>query len=215
MTEPESAEQAPAPPEKEKKSSRWRLIALAVFFFGSLALAKVTGLSDSINVESIREFMESAGPLGFLGFLAIFALGELMHIPGFVFVGAASVAYGAALGSGAAYLGALASVCTSFVVVRTIGGQPLGDVQRPIVKRMLARLDDRPLRTITGLRLVFWMAPALNYALAMSRVKFRDYLAGSALGLLLPIPLVVIFFDWLVDIDLSAWSTELFTSLFS
>ena len=53
-------EEAAAP----KRSSRWRLVALAVFFVGSLILAKVTGISEQIDVETIRQLMESAGPLG-------------------------------------------------------------------------------------------------------------------------------------------------------
>ncbi len=187
-----------------KKSSRWRLVALAAFFVGSLILAKVTGVSEQIDVETIRRLMDSAGPLGFLGFLVAFAVGELVHIPGVVFVGAASIAYGNVLGALAAYLGALGSVSVSFFVVRTIGGQPLGEVKRPIVKRIMAKLDERPLLTIAILRLIFWMAPALNYGLAMSKVRFRDYFLGSALGLLLPIPLVAIFFDWVTSLDLGA-----------
>ncbi len=207
MPEPEQD----ATEETPKPSSRWRLVALAVFFFGSLGIAKVTGLTESVNVDTIREFMETAGPLGLLGFVVVFALGELMHIPGFVFVGAASVAYGSMLGSCAAYLGALTSVSLSFVVVRTIGGQPLAEVKRPILKRILAQLDERPLRTVVVLRMIFWMAPALNYALAMSKIRFRDYLAGSALGLIIPIPLVVIFFDWLTNIDVLAFFGGLFS----
>jgi uncharacterized membrane protein YdjX (TVP38/TMEM64 family) len=48
------------------------------------------------------------------------------------------------------------------------------------------------------LRLILWMAPPLNYALAMSAVRFRDYVIGSALGLLIPIALASLFFDWVV-----------------
>ena len=193
-----------------RRSSRWRLVALAAFFVGSLIVAKVTGLTDSVDVETIRRMMDAAGPLGFVGFVVAFAVGELLHIPGAVFVGAASVAYGSALGALAAYLGALASVTASFFVVRGIGGQPLGEVKRPFVKRMLARLDERPVLTVAILRLIFWMAPALNYGLAMSKVRFRDYLLGSALGLALPIPLMAIFFDWIVSLDLAAWLGTLF-----
>ncbi|MCB9597925.1 MAG: TVP38/TMEM64 family protein [Sandaracinaceae bacterium] len=193
-----------------KRSSRLRLLALAAFFVGSLAIAKLTGLSDAIDVETIRRWMDAAGPLGFVGFVVAFAVGELMHVPGVVFVGAASVAYGNVLGSLAAYLGALASITASFYVVRTIGGQPLGEVQRPVVRKILARLDEHPIATIAILRFIFWMAPALNYGLAMSKVRFRDYFIGSALGLVIPIPLVVVFFDWVMSVDVGAWLTALF-----
>lgn len=204
QTSSEAAADAP------KRSSRWRLIALAAFFIGSLAVAKLTGFDELVTVESIRALMDSAGPLGFVAFVVIFAVGELMHVPGMVFVGAASVAYGSVIGSGAAYLGALGSVTASFFVVRTIGGQPLAQVQRPLIKKLLKRLDTHPVSTIAVLRFLFWMAPALNYGLAMSEVRFRDYLLGSALGLAIPIPVAVIFFDWIIGVDVAAWFGSVF-----
>ena len=38
-------------------------------------------------------------------------------------------------------------------------------------------------------------APPLNVALALSGVRFRDYLLGTALGLPVPVALFTIFFD--------------------
>ena len=45
--------------------------------------------------------------------------------------------------------------------------------------------------------MLFQTAPALNYALAMSGVKFRNYLIGTLLGLPLPILVYCLFFDLL------------------
>ena len=98
----------------------------------------------------------------------------------------------------------------SFYVVRLIGGQPLGDIKRPLARRILARLDEHPLQTVAILRFFFWMAPPLNYALAMSKVRYRHYLLGSAIGLAIPIPLVVLFFDWLAGASMSEWLGTLF-----
>lgn len=188
-TEHETEHAPPAP-------TRWgRIGLLAVLFGGSLLAAKLTGLTEMVSVESIRALMDTAGPFGFFAFVAAFGVGELMHIPGVVFVGGAALAYGPIYGALAAYLGAVGSVILSFVVVRAVGGQPLGNIQRPRVKRILSRLDDHPVTTVALLRLIFWMAPFLNYGLAMSKVRFRDYLLGSAIGLALPIPLVVYFMD--------------------
>ena len=47
------------------------------------------------------------------------------------------------------------------------------------------------------LRVLMQTAPALSYTLALSGVKFRDYLIGSLVGLPLPIALYCIFFDYL------------------
>ncbi|MEO0325025.1 MAG: VTT domain-containing protein [Myxococcota bacterium] len=188
------------PPQQEERRgpARWRLLALVGVFALSFALAKLTGLGDQLTLEGIRTFMEGAGALGFFAFLAIFALGELLHVPGVVFVAAAIVAYGPVLGGIAGYLGALASVSVSFFVVRGVGGQQLAAVRRPFIQRMLARLDAQPVRVVALLRVALWMAPPLNYALAMSSVRFRAYLIGSALGLALPLTGAAIFIDALL-----------------
>lgn len=179
------------------RRQRWRTWLLVLFFVGTLAAAKATGLDDHISVEVVRDWMQSMGVWGFVAFLGVFAAGELMHVPGMVFVSAASIAYGQAWGVPAAYFGSLVSVGISFLVVRGIGGQPLGDVRKPWMKKILARLTDRPVTTVALLRLVLFLTPALNYALAMSSIRFRDYMLGSALGLLLPIPVMVLFIDWI------------------
>jgi uncharacterized membrane protein YdjX (TVP38/TMEM64 family) len=47
------------------------------------------------------------------------------------------------------------------------------------------------------LRILFQTVPALNYALALSGIRFRQYLTGTLLGLPLPIALYCVFFEYL------------------
>ena len=49
--------------------------------------------------------------------------------------------------------------------------------------------------SIVFVRMLFQTLPALNYTLAMSGVRFRTYLAGTLLGLPLPIAAYCLFFD--------------------
>ena len=66
---------------------------------------------------------------------------------------------------------------------------------RARMRKWMGRLETQPIRTIALLRLFLLFSPPLNYALALSRVRFRDYLLGSALGLLPPTVLAVVLFD--------------------
>ena len=59
------------------------------------------------------------------------------------------------------------------------------------------RLDAQPIRSVVLLRVLFQTVPALNYALALSGIRFRQYLTGTLLGLPLPILLYCLFFDYL------------------
>jgi uncharacterized membrane protein YdjX (TVP38/TMEM64 family) len=59
-------------------------------------------------------------------------------------------------------------------------------------------LDDHPIRTVFLLRLVFWMSPPLNYGLAMTEIRLRDYLVGSGAGLVAPIAGLCVAFHYIL-----------------
>lgn len=184
---------APAP-----RSRTWlRIGALVVVTITLVAIGHATGATEHLTRERIQALMSGLGALGFLAFVVLFTVGELVHVPGIVFVGAAIVAYGPWLGFGAGLAGAIVSLSVSFWVVRLVGGQPLGQIQRPFLRRMLDRLETQPIRTVAVLRVLFQMLPALNYGLAMSKVRFRDYLFGSVLGLVPVIAVIAASFDWI------------------
>jgi uncharacterized membrane protein YdjX (TVP38/TMEM64 family) len=196
--EPATAEQpreeaTPAPAASPVRW--WRIAALVVLIVGLLVLGKVTGLTAYLTTERIRAAVQAAGWWGVLLLIALFCVGELVHVPGFVFVAAAVIAYGRLGGGALGYVGALCSVTVSFWVVRGVGGKPLGAIRWRFVQRILGHLEAHPVRTVTILRLLLWMAPQLNYALALSHVRYRDYLLGSALGLALPVAGMALLLD--------------------
>jgi uncharacterized membrane protein YdjX (TVP38/TMEM64 family) len=54
--------------------------------------------------------------------------------------------------------------------------------------------------SISLLRVLCQTMPTVNYVLALSGVRFRDYLLGTLIGLPLPIALYCLFFDYLARI---------------
>jgi uncharacterized membrane protein YdjX (TVP38/TMEM64 family) len=184
-------------PSRVPPKPMWPRLVLLVAVLGAIFLVgHLTGATEYLTRARIRELMEDLGVWGFLLFLVLFAIGELVHIPGIVFVLAALLAYGRVLGAAAGYVGGLLSVSVAFLVVRKVGGQLLTEVKRPLMRRVVDRLERRPISTIAALRAVLWFAPIVNVVLAMSSVRFRDYLLGSAIGFLVPIAILTIAFEW-------------------
>lgn len=172
-----------------------RLVFLAALVAVLLVLRYETHLGASLSTAHLRDLVQRAGAAGVAVFVVAFACGELLHVPGIVFVAAAVLAWGRLAGGAVAYLGALVAVSLVFVIVRAVGGQPLGELKQPRLRAIMARLEERPIRTVALLRLVLWLAPALTYALALSRIRYRHYVAGSALGLALPVAAAAAFFE--------------------
>jgi uncharacterized membrane protein YdjX (TVP38/TMEM64 family) len=172
-----------------------RPLLLVVVLAALFVAGRVTGVTEGWTLASIRERVQAAGPLGFLLYLALFSGGELVHVPGLVFVGAGLLAYGRLAGFPIVLAGSLVSITVSFFVVRGIGGQALAELDRPFLKKMLGRLEARPVLTVALLRMVLILLPALNYALALSPIRYRSYLLGSAIGLMPPLLVATLLFD--------------------
>ncbi|MFK7991699.1 MAG: TVP38/TMEM64 family protein [Sandaracinaceae bacterium] len=181
-------------------TKRWlRRGALVLGLIGLFVVAERTGLRDALSGDGLRELVEQAGPFGVFAYLGAFCVGLLAQVPGMAFVLAARAAYGPVVGFLVAYAGALMAVSASFVVVRAVGGKAAGKVKSAWAQRALARLDDRPIQTVVLLRTVLALSPPLNYALAMSRTRFRDYFVGSALGLVAPVAAWVFLSDMVMQ----------------
>jgi uncharacterized membrane protein YdjX (TVP38/TMEM64 family) len=135
---------------------------------------------------------------GLMLFVLLFSLGNLIQIPGWLFLAAAVLTLGRVWGGAVTYVAAVTSCAFTFVTIRALGGDALRLLKNRVAVRILRELDAHPIGSVALLRILFQTVPALNYALAMSGIKFSNYLIGTLLGLPLPIALYCIFFDILV-----------------
>ena len=156
------------------------LILLMVLLF---AAGRATGLLEAVDLDWIRARVEAAGAWGVLVYLAVFCGAVVLWVPGLIFALAGIVIYGPWLGAPLALLGMALSSSITVTLFRRVGGDLLVDLERPLLQRALARLHERPVRSIALLRLVLMVNPPLNTALAMSGVSFRQNFLGTAIGM--------------------------------
>jgi uncharacterized membrane protein YdjX (TVP38/TMEM64 family) len=172
---------------------------LAVGAFGAVLLLgfRLSGLGEHFELATLQRSIAGHPLGGVLFFVVLFSLGNLLLIPGWVFLASAVYAFGAPLGGLATYAAASVSCVVTFFVFRLLVGDALRRLKSPLALRIFRRLDAAPLRSVVALRMLFQTLPALNGALALSGIRFRHYLFGTLLGLPLPIALYVLFFDQL------------------
>jgi uncharacterized membrane protein YdjX (TVP38/TMEM64 family) len=172
-----------------------RLAAVLAFLVLLWIGFSLLGLDAHFEPQAIRRNILMHPLLGALLFIGLFALGNLLQIPGWIFLASAVFALGAFWGGVITYLAAAVSCAVTFLVIRAIGSNALREFDHPRAKRIFQRLDAAPVRSVATLRLIFQTMPALNVALALSGIGFRDYLAGTLLGLPLPILAYCLFFE--------------------
>jgi uncharacterized membrane protein YdjX (TVP38/TMEM64 family) len=144
-----------------------------VFFAGREALGYLPRFSA---------WVQELGPLGPLVFIGAYGIAAVALFPAVALTLAAGVLFGLAKGVLFVMIGATFGAALAFLTGR--------HVARRFVEHLLERHPrlvaiDRAVES-QGLRLVFLLrlSPAvpytlLNYALGLSRVRFRDYIAGS------------------------------------
>jgi uncharacterized membrane protein YdjX (TVP38/TMEM64 family) len=174
-----------------------RLTAVVLFLLVLFAVFEFTGLRAHFNLGFLQHTIRDHQASGLLIFVLAFALGNLVQIPGWVFLAAAVLALGQVWGGVVTYIAASISCIVTFFTIRFVGGDALRQLDSRVAVRLLGRLDAHPISSILLLRMLFQTVPALNYTLAMSGVRFRAYLMGTLLGLPIPIAVYCIFFDHL------------------
>jgi uncharacterized membrane protein YdjX (TVP38/TMEM64 family) len=174
----------------------YRKILTVLFFLGLLlAVFQYSGLRENFNLAFLQHKITDNRISGIFIFILLFSLGNLIQIPGWIFLAAAVLTLGKTWGGVATYVAASLSCIITFLTIRMVGGDALRQVKNKLAVRLLDKLDERPIASILLLRVLFQTVPALNYALALSGVKFRKYLIGTLLGL----PLPIIFYCWIFD----------------
>lgn len=177
-----------------------RRAALGVLIVAFVAGAIYLWRTGNVTPTSIRAWLDSLGAAAPVLFVGAFVLGAFVGLPGLAFVVAARLAFGPWLGFALGYGGGMLAVTLPFLTARWLRRQP--EVPWRPKNRYAARafdqLDRHPVRAIIALRLVLWFNPPLSYALALTRVRRRDYVLGCAIALLPVVALLVLASGWFV-----------------
>ena len=174
-----------------------RLLIVALFLAVLFAVFQISGLRGHFNLAFLHQQIVDNKISGLLIFVLLFCLGNLIQVPGWIFLAAAVLALGKSWGGLATYIAAIISCVFTFLTIRFVGGDAIRELNNRYALKLLRSLDAHPIKSVALLRVLFQTVPALNYALALSGVKFYKYLIGTILGLPLPIMLYCIFFDYI------------------
>lgn len=174
-----------------------RLLTVVLLLTGLFALVHWTSLQEDFSLAFLRHELADKQWTGLAVFVLLFVIGNLVQIPGWLFLAAAVLILGRLGGAVATYVAASTSCAFTFLTVRWVGGDAVRQLKGKMATRLMNRLHAQPIRTIVLLRTLLQTLPALNYALAMSGVPFRQYMVATLLGLPLPIAVYCVFFDTL------------------
>lgn len=159
------------------RRQRALVLALWVGLLGTFWLvARARGEGPLTLLQAWLEWV-AASPYGVLLLLGLYLLRPLLLLPMTMLTVFAGFSFGPAFGFAYALAAMLVSASLAYALARFLGGG-LGREGG----RFLDALRERSFETVLTSRLMFVPGDVVNYASGALRVRFRPYLAGTALG---------------------------------
>ncbi len=189
------------PRSQERSRVSWRVVALLIFVVAMAALAlawRTTGIAGAFDVEGVFQYLAGASeePWVLVLIPVIFVLAGFLLIPVTALIALTAAIFGGLVGGLLSFVGAMGSAAASYALGRYLGR----DVVRRLAGRRLnslsRRLAKRGLLAVLAVRLLP-IAPytLVNVVAGASHLGWRDYLLGTALGLLPGLVLTSAFVD--------------------
>ncbi len=163
-----------------------RPVALLALIVGGLALVRWGPLAETVRPEAVAGFFRDLGgpwwaPVAFVG---LYVFGTTFGVPGSALTLAGGAIFGVALGTAVNWLGATLGATLAFVAARALGREWVARFLRGRAASLDERIGSHGFRTVLYLRLIP-LVPfnGLNFGAGITRVRARDYVLATALGI--------------------------------
>ncbi|GIL36409.1 MULTISPECIES: TVP38/TMEM64 family protein [Phycicoccus] len=161
-------------------AARLRLVGLVVgvLLAGGLALLLLGG-----DLATVRRAVAASGAWGPVVFVVLHVVLTLVPVPKNLLAGIAGALFGLGAGSALSWVGAVASAWVTFELAGRLGADAVDGITGARVERVRRVLRERGLLAVVIARLTPLVPfTVVNYGAGVSRVGRRDYLLGTALG---------------------------------
>lgn len=184
-------------------------IAILLGFVAVIAVVFATGVYEYIRPTVMREWLLGLGPWGPVVYVLGFAFAQLTQLPGLPFLVAASLTWPLPVAFTVAWVGVTLCGLPSFLLTRYVAHDWVQAHLPDRFHRYNDRIAQGGVRTVILLRLVFYLSPLLPPALALSRVRAREFVIGTAIGLLPEVLVWALFgprlVDWFLGLTRTNW----------
>jgi len=161
-----------------------KALGLAVFIVGAIVLVRYTPVQGYLTPEALGELLEAAGFWAPVLFILVYIAGICLFVPGTLLTALGAALFGAYQGFVYVWIGAMLGASAAFWIGRTLGREFAASLIGDRLKRYDEAIERNGFAAVLYLRLVYFPFPPMNFGMGLTAVRFRDYLFGTGLGIL-------------------------------
>ncbi len=194
---------------------------MILFIAFAIYLVRFSPFAEVVHGKAARNVPGIGGRLGPVLFVFFYAAGVCLFVPGTLLTALGAALFGPYRGFVFVWTGAMIGAGLAFLIGRYLGR----DFAASLVGDKLRRFDDAIERNgfaaVLYLRLVYFPFTPMNFGMGLTKVRFRDYMAGTGLGILVGTFIFTFFVGTIKDVwasgrweELLSWQVFLSVALF-
>ena len=207
--------------DNKRGSALVKMALLVMFIAVGIYLVRFSSASQYLTSQQLGLFLESIGFWAPLMFVIIYVVGVCLFLPGTLLTAMGAAIFGPYWGFLYVWTGAMIGAGLAFLIGRYLGR----DFAASLIGDKLKRFDDAIERngfaTVLYLRLMYFPFTPMNFGMGLTKVRFWDYLLGTALGILVGTFIFTFFVGTIKDVwasgqwdQLLSWKVLLSLALF-
>lgn len=155
-----------------------------VFVAVAVVVVRFTPVKEHLTVDALGSFLNSLGVWAPVAFMVIYAAGVCFFIPGTLLTGLGAAIFGPYKGFVYVWVGAMLGASAAFFIGRTLGREFAASLIGDRLKKYDDGIERNGFATVLYLRLVYFPFTPMNFGTGLTKVRFRDYLLGTGLGII-------------------------------
>ena len=171
-------------PTKSRMGAVIKALLFVVFIVAAIYVIRFTPVKEFFTQTALSNFLESAGTWAPVLFILVYAVGVCLFVPGTLLTVLGAAIFGAYFGFLYVWIGAMIGASVAFWIGRTLGREFAASMVGDRLKKYDDAVARNGLATVLYLRLVYFPFTPMNFGMGLTKVRFRDYLAGTGLGIL-------------------------------
>jgi uncharacterized membrane protein YdjX (TVP38/TMEM64 family) len=157
---------------------------LVVFIALAISAVRFTAVKDYLTAETLGTLLDKAGIWAPLAFILVYAVGVCLFVPGTLITAIGAAIFGSYWGFLYVWVGAMIGASTAFFVGRSLGREFAASLIGDRLRKYDDAIERNGFATVLYLRLVYFPFTPMNFGMGLTKVGFRDYFFGTALGII-------------------------------
>jgi uncharacterized membrane protein YdjX (TVP38/TMEM64 family) len=196
---------------KPRRAAFVKAALLLMFIVAAVLIVRFTGVKELLTVEKLGALLDAAGIWAPLVFILVYAVGVCLFIPGTLLTALGAAIFGPYWGFLYIWVAAMLGASGAFVIGRYLGREFAASLIGDRLKKYDDAIERNGFATVLYLRLVYFPFTPMNFGMGLTKVRFRDYLWGTGLGILVG----TFIFTFFVGTIKEVWATGQWANLLS